>query len=254
MRVKRLMHASLKQGHEVRACGRAIRKLKPFICTVTEMDVGDRDFKAQLQKGLGRKYLVLSQDRGGRSEENMIIFRKSRLYRVESVRHTRFSPDGGDPHGWDNERGAQVLRFRRKALRKSKRKRYGAVGTHWDAVIQNKDGYLIQGPRATRVAISQSPGTEDILDELLDEGRAVSCGMDGNWRVPSSAKARTAEPKWTPGYMFARMHMAIRNYRVDWLAFGGGWVPQSHVYVVKPGEQGNKADHPWLYIDVKDSR
>lgn len=251
------MSAATKQGVAVSSTGRAITAINPVWAGLTEMDMGNRDSIAELQRNMPKHQVLTADPTPNHSREVPIAFRRSRLYRVESVVVLPLSPDIPGK-GVGNDRHVTVVRYARlSAIRRRVKWRAAAVCTHTNAAIQLKDGSLAPNARARAMDKVAMPRLEKLIKLLQAEHRAVQLVGDVNWRanLPKS-------DEWvnSPDNVFTRCGLRVFAKGLDRTAhsrrslnatgrFTILWKDVGTI-IVEPGRGGNRGDHPWAITTV----
>lgn len=240
------LHAPQHMSQNLDANLATILRLKPTTVTLTEQDNGDHDNVARIRAKVGHKYHVCSGPgvKGTHDREVVVLIRKSPIRKVTAVHHFTLSAQqvskGANP-GIANDRHMVVVEY------EGPRRKYAHIGTHWNAVIQDKaTGRLLSIPRAQAMDAKAGPLLEGVLARYKFEKRYVTGSADFNWR---DGHEHHRDWKYAPHNILTRAGYGCAVEGLDWQfwCFGFKVVDKVVIPASKPGHPtDNHSDHPWI--------
>lgn len=125
----------MKVGHSLESSLRFIKARRPRVFSLTEMDMGRKTYLPLVHRVFGKLSRILSQDKGGHSQEIPWVLRLVPWFKVLSYDLIQLSEDGGNVvGGMGNDRWAGRLKV------KVWRKIWVFWNTHLDAGVQHTAG------------------------------------------------------------------------------------------------------------------
>lgn len=238
----RFMVSPMKIGHGVTSSLRFIRRKRPRIFSLTEMDLGKRTEFGAVRRVFGKRARIFSKDKGGHSQEIPIVLRMVPWVRVRKFDLFKLSDDGGAKvGGMGNDRWLARLEVKiwRKvwvyyATHTNAGVQHVASGPGYGDLIKNDVGIARWHDYEDQMRRTEIYLARDIDDPDID---VVVLGGDLNM-LPVGAGLREQH---SPHQTFLRLNMRYVNTRVTYLAVHGAKI-RSHA-IFEPGKDGWLSDH-----------
>lgn len=238
----RFMVSPMKVGHGITSSLKFIKRQRPRVFSMTEMDLGKRTELGAVRSVFGDKASIFSKDKGGHSQEIPIVLRRVPWVRVVRFDLFKLTKDGGPKvGGMGNDRWLARLEF------KKWRKTHVYYATHTNAGVQHvaggpDEGKLLKSDVASARWLAYEDQmrqielylTRDIADPRID---VVSLGGDLNMLPIKDGLTE----KHSPHQTFKRLKMEYVNTRVVYFATHGARI-KSHKFF-PPGRNGWLSDH-----------
>lgn len=220
--------------------GRSIRKVRPRVVGMTEMDNGLNDsLLIAMSAALGRLFQLFAQDLGKHSREVPLYVRISRFCKVVLYKTMPLSDNVGTS-GMGNDRWVNII------ILKWFGTKWVIMETHLNAGIQSmKSGDLLTSADAIqreKAYIKSVSLLEVITRSYMDQynGRVILMG-DFNM-IP---KGDGLSWNFSPAALFRRLDMRWVNDRVIYMAWGKGLNMYRHKVIPAHSPQ-NASDHAWI--------
>lgn len=235
----------MKVGHGILSSLSFIKRQKPRVFSMTEMDMGHATAIPAVKHVFGRLVRIFSKDLGGHSMEIPIVLRLCPWVKVLDYSLTKLSEDGGDKvGGMGNDR--YLARLKLKVWRKV----WVHYATHTNAGVQKTGagegvGKLLHNEASEarwKVYQVQMQKIEELVQKDVDDESIDVTTLGGDMNMLPIADGLTEY--YSPHKMFERLGMAYQNTRVVYLAVHGARFTKIKIY--PPGKNGWLSDHGGL--------
>jgi hypothetical protein len=234
----------MKVGHGTKSSVEFIKRQRPRVFGLTEMDLGRSTALPVVRAVFGMLVRIFSLDRGGHSQEIPWVLRRAPWVRVMDFKLYQLSVDGPDKlvGGMGNDRWAARLQI------KVWRKVWVLWLTHLDAGVQHTAsgpqlGQLVRNPAGRarwdryqkEITKLQKMVGADVSDRRVDV-----VVLEGDMNMLPIGDGVSS--KFSPYQMFHKsLHMSYMNSRVGYIFVHGARIKKHKVF--KPGAAGWESDH-----------
>jgi hypothetical protein len=203
----------MKVGHDTKASARFIKRKRPRLFSLTEMDLGKTTALHIFAYVFGKSLGIYTKDKGGHSQEIPWCLRKVPWVRVLSFLLYQLSPDGGNAVG-------------------------GMGNDRWAGRLELK---IWRQAEMTKL--------EALVKQDVDDPKIHVTVLQGDMNMLPTKDG--VHEHYSPHQLYTRLEMRYENERVGYIGVHGGKITKYMVYPA--GHNGWGSDHAGLMAWVRPS-